>query len=181
MLRMSLPIVAVGSILLSTLLYKAGLILQKSSLKWLPLELVFIAIILFSYGSLIPAYSYFQRTTLDAFAVAEATSKYYLNGTIVCDHPTINYRLVSRWRISPNALLGNHYSPYYYNVSLPIEYASWFRKHDVTIWLHYGRDAEPVWRVVSREYPSLLLLKEISHGIMIYRINHTALDAILSS
>ncbi|MGD2200217.1 MAG: hypothetical protein PVJ38_01130 [Candidatus Bathyarchaeota archaeon] len=180
MLRMSLPIVASGSILLASLLYRALLRLPGSLQKKLPLEGIIVALMLVPYGSLIPAYGRFQTGTLVAFTVADEAIDHYRGGTIVCDNPTVNYRLVSKWGVRASSLLGNHYSPHYYGVTEPTEYARWFDDHNVTLWLHCGWDAEPVWRVMDAGLPRLLTLQETVHGVRIYRVNQTVLGAILS-
>ena len=51
--------------------------------------------------------------------------------------------------------------------------------HNVTLWLHSGSRSHPVWAVVSREYPDLLLFKEEVQGIRIYAVNQTRLERII--
>ncbi len=130
-------------------------------------------------NAILPAYGAFQGETLDLFDVADVASIYYVNGTIVCDHPTVNYRLVSRWGVNAEDLLSNHYAPQYYGVTDPAKFARWFVRHNVTLWLHSGTRSQPVWAVVSREYPHLLIFKEEVHGIRIYVVNQTRLERIL--
>ena len=179
MLRMSLPLAAVGSVLLAYLIYKVEFRVSRSHARWIPLTLVVVVLELICMNAILPAYGTFQSETLDIFDVADAASSHYVNGTIVCDHPTANYRLISRWGVSPEDLLSNHYSPHYYGVTDPARYARWFARHNVTLGLHCGSRSHPVWAVVSQEYPDLLLLKEEVHGILIYVVNQTRLERII--
>lgn len=179
MLRMSLPLAAVGSVFLAYFIYKVELRLSRKYARRIPLTLVVVLLELISMNALLPAYGAFQGETLNLFDVADAASSYYVNGTIVCDHPTANYRLISRWGVSPEDLLSNHYAPHYYGVTDPARYAEWFAKHNVTLWLHCGSRSRPVWAVVSREYPDLLQFKEEVNGIRIYVVNQTRLERII--
>ena len=115
-----------------------------------------------------------------AFTVADRAISHYEGGTIVCDHPTVNYRLCFRWGVEASDLLGNHYSPHYYGVKEPLEYAKWLAKHNVTLWLYASSRAYPVWAVASRKMPGLLVLKEEVYGMRIYEVDHAVLEKILS-
>ncbi len=179
MLRMSLPLAAVGSVLLAYLIYKVELRLSRKYARRIPLTLAVVLLELISMNAILPAYGAFQGETLDLFDVADAASSYYVNGTIVCDHPTANYRLISKWGINLENLLSNHYSPHYYGVTDAAKYARWFARHNVTLWLHCGSRSHPVWAVVSKGYPDLLLFKEEVHGIRIYAVNQTRLERII--
>jgi hypothetical protein len=179
MLRMSLPLAAVGSVLLAYLIYRVELRLSRKYARRIPFTLAVVVLELISMNVILPAYGAFQGETLDIFDVADAASSHYVKGTIVCDHPTANYRFVSRWGISPEDLLSNHYAPNYYGVTDPARYAKWFARRNVTLWLHCGNRSQPVWTVVSREYPDLLLIKEEVHGIRIYVVNQTCLGRII--
>ncbi len=92
----------------------------------------------------------------------------------------MNYRLVSRWKVEAEDLLGNHYSPYYYGVSDPVRYAEWFRGNNVTLWIYTGSRSYHVWAVVSRDIPDLLVLKEIIHGVRVYEVDDRALEEFLA-
>jgi hypothetical protein len=180
MLRMSTPIAAFGSILLMSLLYKTKLNLFGGRLRRLPVELALVMVAIASLGYLIPSYSLFQEDTRLAFGVADMAFNHYQGGTIVCDNPTMNYRLASRWKIEAEDLLGNHYSPYYYGVSDPVRYAEWFKGNNVTLWIYTGSRSYHVWGVVSREIPDLLVLKEIINEVRVYEVDHTALEEFLA-
>jgi hypothetical protein len=133
-----------------------------------------------SFGSLIPQYSRFQENTHVAFTAADTAFSHYEGGTIVCDHPTMNYRFVTKWRVEAGNLLGNHYAPHYYGVTDPVRYAEWFRKNNITLWLYTGSRSYPVWVMASREMPDLLILSEIISGVRVYEVNHSILDDLLS-
>jgi len=180
MLRMSLPLAALGSVLLAYSIYRLELRLAQKLNMLVPLTLIVVALELTSMSALLPAYGNFQAETLDLFDVADAAFSHYINGTIVSDHPTANYRLVSRWGVKPGDLRGNHYSPHYYGVSNPVRYAEWLARGNVTVWLHCGSRSHPVWAMVSREYPDLLAFREEVHGYRIYVVNQTRLESIIS-
>ncbi len=179
MLRMSLPRAAVGSVLLAYFIYIVELRLFRRYARRIPLTLAAVVLELISMNAILPAYGNFQSETLDIFDVADTASSHYVNGTIVCDHPTANYRLVSKWGVRPEDLLSNHYAPHYYGVTDPARYARWFARHNVTLWLHCGSRSYPVSTEVSREYPDLLLFKEEVHGIRIYVVNQARLERII--
>ena len=179
MLRESIPIAALGSVLLCYIVFRAKDRLFRGSLLTLPLEAILIAVALLPYGYLIPAYQQFQVDSLEAFTVADRAFGYYNGGTIVCDHPTMNYRLCTKWRVRASDLLGNHYSPHYYGVTDPLEYANWFERNDVTIWIHEGKRADAVWEVASSEMPGLLVLREEVHDAKIYEVDRAILDGFI--
>jgi hypothetical protein len=180
MLRMSIPIAGFGSILLMYALYRARLRLIGGRLRRLPIELLLISLSIASFGQLIPVYSRFQEDTSLAFTAADRAFSHYDGGTIVCDHPTMNYRLVSRWGVAATDLLGNHYSPHYYGVTDPVRYAEWFLRNNVTLWLYTGSRSYPVWAVTSKGVPDLLVLKEIIHDVQVYEVDQTVLEAFFT-
>jgi hypothetical protein len=179
MLRMSVPIAAFGSILLMYAIYRARLNLLGGRLRRLPIEATLIMIAVASFGFCIPAYSRFQEDTRLSFTAADRAFSHYERGTIVCDDPTMNYRLVSRWGVEASDLLGNHYSPHYYGVTDPVRYAEWFLRNNVTLWLYTGSRSNDVWAVTSSEIPDLLILKEIIHGVRVYKVDRSALGEFL--
>ncbi|UCH57744.1 MAG: hypothetical protein JSV18_02200 [Candidatus Bathyarchaeota archaeon] len=181
MLRMSIPIAAFGSIPLALILYRLKMKLPTTWLRRLPLELTLLILAVNSFCYLVPSYSRFQEGTIIAFEVADAAYKHYAGGTLVCDNPTMNYRFVTRWRLKATSLLGNHYSPHYYGVSSPIRYAEWFKRNNITLWLHTGSRSHPVWAVTSRDLPGLLMLKEEAHGVRVYEVDQELLDELLMS
>jgi len=180
MLRMSIPLAAFGYIILIYLLFRTKLPLVAVRLKRLHIEKLLVFATLLSYAYFIPAYGRFQVYPQMAFEAADRAMEYYHGGTVVCDYPTMNYRFVSRWHIKAKALLGNHYSPAYYDITDPVEYARWFKDHNITLWISVDQQAYPVWSVVSREFPNLLIYKDEIYGITFYVVNQTALDRILT-
>ena len=180
MLRMSIPIAAFGSILLMYVTFKARLNLFGGRLRRIPIELMLIMISVASLGYLVPSYSRFQEDTILAFTAADRAFGHYEGGTIVCDHPTMNYRFVSKWKVRATNLLGNHYSPHYYGVTDPTRYAEWYRSNNVTLWIYTGSRSDPVWAVTSREIPNLLVLRGEFRGIRVYEVDRGVLEEFLA-
>jgi len=179
MLRMSIPVAALGSIILIYLLFRTRLPKIQVDLRRLHIEKILILAALISYSYFIPAYGRFQVYPEIAFEAADDAMKYYGGGTIVCDYPTMNYRFASKWHVKATDLLGNHYSPAYYGIDDPIEFARWFEKNNITLWIYVPR-AQPVWAVVSKNFPHLLTYMNATHGIRFYVVNQTALERILA-
>jgi hypothetical protein len=180
MLRMSIPIAAFGSLLLIHTLFKAQRRLFGCLPSKLHLEKILIIITVASFSYFIPAYGQFQMDTQLAFTVANTAINYYEGGTIVCDHPTMNYWFAYRWHVRASRLLSNHYSPHYYDVTNPLEFARWFENNNITLWIYADSRAHPVWEVVNDEFPDLLVIKEEIHGIKVYRVDRTVLERVLS-
>jgi len=180
MLRMSLPIAASGAVLLFALVYRTRIRRLNGALRNVDLGLILTTLLVIPGMGLIPSYTRFQEETNRAFSAADDAYSHYEGGTIVCDHPTMNYRLVTRWGVGATELLGNHYSPHYYGISNPQRYAEWLAKHNVTLWLYSGNRAYPVWAVVSKETPGLLVYLGESHGTKIYEVNRTLIEELLT-
>ena len=179
MLRMSIPIAASGSILLCAVAFRVRNSLG-GRLHRLPIEPVLFIVTLLSLSSIIPAYARFQQAPEAYFEVADEAIIYYEGGTVVCDHPTINYRLVETWGVRACDLLGNHYAPHYYGMTDPYDWARWFERNNVTLWLYASGRAYPVWTVTSRELPGLLVLRGEVHGVRIYAVDRDVLEEALS-
>jgi hypothetical protein len=177
MLRMVNPVVALG---LPVLVHFSHTSLEKPlpEARVRP-EHVVAALFLVSYLLFLPAYGGYQTYTEEAFISADVVYGFYGGGTIVCDYPTINYRLVHTWGVEPRALLGNHYSPHYYGIDEPFAYAEWLSENDVTIWLNTDYRGEPVLEMVQTYYPGLFEpLYEVSYT-MIFRVDQATLESIL--
>jgi hypothetical protein len=181
MLRASMPIAALGSVLLYGLIFRAKTRLLRGNPRRLPVEAVLILATVLSFRYVVPAYDQFQADTLVAFAVADEAINFYEGGTIVCDNPTMNYRFVSKWCVGASDLLGNHYSPNYYGVTDPLEYARWFEKNNITLWIYAGIRAYQVWTVTNRNIPDLLVLKGEVYGVRIFAVDRAVLDWVLTS
>jgi hypothetical protein len=178
MLRMSIPIAASGSILLCALAFRVRNSLGGRFHR-LPLEPALVIAALLSISSVIPAYARFQEAPEFFFAAADGAIEYYEGGTIVCDHPTMNYRLVKAWGVRAGDLLGNHYAPHYYGMTDPLEWAKWFQRNNVTLWIYATGRAYPVWAVTSKELPGLLVLREEARGVRIYTVDMEVLEEVL--
>ena len=180
MLRGSMPIAAFGLIVICYTLFLVRLRLPEGRM----VMIVSVALMTFasvvSLGYVVPAYGRFHCTPKQVFEVADNTAGHYMGGTIVCDYPMLNYRLVSKWGVKASSLLGNHYAPHYYGATDPVKFARWFEKNNVTLWLYAGDRADPVWRVVQNNFPELLVLMEEAHGIRVYRVDRSILQSILN-
>ena len=177
MLRMMNPVAALG---LPMLVHFSHTSLEKPlpELRVKP-EHAVAALFLLSYLFFLPTYGGYQAYTEEAFLSADIVYGFYGGGTIVCDYPSINYRLVHMWAVEPKALLGNHYSPHYYDIDEPLEYALWLSENDVTIWLKTDIRGEPVWEMVQTHYPGLFEpLDEVSYT-KIFRVDQAMLESIL--
>lgn len=177
MLRMVNPVAALG---LPVVVHFTRTKLEKPlpELRARPVYIM-ATFFLVSYLWLLPAYSGFQAYTEEAFISADIVHGFYGGGTIVCDYPTINYRLVHVWGIEQGVLLGNHYSPHYYGVDDPLAYVEWLKENDVTIWLKTDFRGEPVLEAVQTHYPCLFeLLDEVSYT-KIFLVDRERLEFIL--
>jgi len=177
MLRMVNPLAALG---LPVLVHFSRTSLEKPlpEARVRP-EHVVAALFLLSYLWFLPAYGGYQAYVEEAFISADIVHGFYGGGTIVCDYPTINYRLVHTWGVEPGALLGNHYSPHYYGIDEPLAYALWLWENDVTLWLKTDYRGEPVLEVVQTYYPGLFEpLNEVSYT-QIFRVDQAKLESIV--
>jgi len=178
MLRMVNPVAALG---LPVAVHFSSTSLEKP-LPELKVKLVHIvaAFSLLSYIWVLPVYGGFQDYTEEAFVSADVVHGLYGGGTIVCDYPTINYRLVHVWGVEPGALLGNHYSPHYYGLDEPLVYAEWLEDNDVTLWLKTDFRGEPVLDAVQAYYPDLLERLYGEGYTVVYNVDRDMLESILA-
>ena len=177
MLRMVNPLAALG---LPVMVHFSHTLLEKPlfELRVRP-EHIVATLFLLSYLWFLPMYNGYKAYAEEAFISADIVNGFYDGGTIVCDYPAINYRLVHRWGVEPRALLGNHYSPHYYGMDEPLAYAEWLRQNDVTIWLKTDFRGEPVLEAVQKHYPGLFEpLEEVSYT-QIYIVDQAKLESIL--
>jgi len=157
---------------------RASLEKPLPELKVKPVQIV-AALFFVSYLLFLPAYGGFQAYTEEAFTSADVVHGLYGGGTIVCDYPTINYRLVYVWCVEPGDLLGNHYSPHYYGVDDPLAYAEWLKENDVALWLKTGFRGEPVLDVVEANYPGMFERLYGESYTVVYRVDRDRLESIL--
>lgn len=179
MLRMLNPIFSLFLLMIPILSRTDVIRSLEGWLVGLNIPYIVLLLILLSYAFFIPYYSRFQVVTSSAFRSADLALIYYDGGTIVCDYPTINYRLVNKGGVTVDELLGNHYAPNYYGISDPIEYARWFDENDISLWLYYDSRAIPVWSVVKENYPHLLIHIVDLPSARLYAVNDTLLDDIM--
>ena len=125
-----------------------------------------------------PHYMGLQGTVEAEFQVADQAARHYRGGTVVCDIPSMVYRLVTRWEVEPGSLLSNLYGPHYYGVLEPQAYLEWLDQNNVTLWMYYGERGDPVWAVLGG-YPGLLkpLFGEPRRGT--YQVDPSLLDSLL--
>jgi len=174
MLRMAVPITGIGLPLLLN-----SIEATKFNLRSFHIEKALMLAFISSSFILLPTYAAFQAETVAAFSSSDVTAGYYQGGVLVCDYPTMNYRFVCRWGIDATRLLGNHYSPSYYGISDPYDYAVWLGLNNVTLWTYTGSRSQPVWKALSQSYPKLLVFRDESYGTLIYAVNQSELERII--
>ncbi|MCW4048695.1 MAG: hypothetical protein NWE89_03055 [Candidatus Bathyarchaeota archaeon] len=178
MLRMVNPIAALGfPLFVHFLNVYASKHLGEPVSMWV--QQILLTILVLSFLYFIPAYSEYQGYTSSSFISADLVESYYIDGTIVCDYPTMNYWLVSNEGINPKNLLGNHYSPHYYGKAEPMDYARWLHENNVTLWVYYNERSQSVWDVLDSSYPGLLVHLDEASYARIYSVNQTMLQSIL--
>jgi hypothetical protein len=174
MFRMANPLAATGLPLLINLTERAFKAAYVTAAR-VGILLIFLA----GYPFLVPAYGAMQVDTVGAFEAADIAWGYYRGGTVVCDFPTMNYRLVDRWGLQPWNLLGNHYAPDYYGVEEPIEYARWLAAKNVTIWIYSYDGGEKVQQVLNLNYPGLLIYLGENPYAKVFGLNLAELHEIV--
>jgi hypothetical protein len=179
MLRMVNPIIALSIPLILNMIYT---ILDNSFIVIKNYVFYLLLIILIgSFGFFLPHYSPFQQKAAEAYFAADKMYEYYDEGTIVSDYPTINYKLIQKHNINPINIIGNHYSPNYYGIHDPFEYALWLDNHEVTLWTYWDERAKPVWDIISKHYPGLFVIKERLPAANIYKVDQAILRGILEN
>jgi hypothetical protein len=178
MLRMATPIAALGYPLLVHASNMAFTLARRESFSLRP-EHLLLAASLLSFAYFVPAYQGFQVHTVDAFTSADVVAGEYMGGVIVCDHPTINYRLVETGAVDAGCLLGNHYSPDYYGIGEPRAYLEWLSDNGVTLWLRYDYRSDAVWAVVESSYPQVFKLVAVTPCARVYSVDQRAVAALL--
>jgi hypothetical protein len=178
MLRMASPVAALGYPLLVHASDAALDLARRGDIALRP-EHLLLAASLLSFAYFIPAYQGFQVHALDAFASADAAAAEYRGGVIVCDHPTMNYRLVESGVVDEGGLLGNHYAPNYYGVGEPRAYLEWLQDNNVTLWIKYDYRSDAVWGVVQASCPQVLELVAETPCAQVYAVDRAEVDAAL--
>ncbi len=148
MIRFLIPVVALGLPLLFDLLSRQGTTKK--------LGYVLLCVLLLGYPMVVPHYSGLQAMVLREFDIADQVGEIYVNGTVICDHPSMIYRLVQEWGVEPCNLLSNHYGPHYYGITEPSAYLAWLDREQVSIWMYIGDRGEPVYRMLMEHFEGVL-------------------------
>ena len=154
MLRFLVPIIALG---LSPLFHCVSRF-ELNSRKPIISKLMRLGIlsILFTGFNLVPEYQMMQGAVQNEFNTADRVADVYQGGGIVCDIPSMVYRLSTKSGVKPEYITSNLYSPYYYGISDPEPYFEWLRKGNVSIWCYYGERGDPIWSILGL-YPELFI------------------------
>ena len=149
----------------------------KPRLRAYHLDKVSLIIFIVLLALAIPAYQGYQHYTTYSFQAADEAMKYYRGGRIVCDLPTIIYRIADRWRVPVTDLLSNHYNPFYYGDRTVEALVGWFKANNITLWIYTGwRYTPEVLSLLEEEKPFLLTPREHIYSLWIFEVNSTALS-----
>jgi len=178
MLRFLIPAVALGLPILFHQLSKLNPNPETDSrIRWVQIGLV--VVLLAGYPLFLSQYSGLQGAVVKEFDIADRVGSEYSGGTIVCDIPSMLYRLVSEWDVEPTMLLSNHYGPQYYGIDEPVAYLEWFDDKDVSIWMYYGDRGDPVWGVLMDNYSGVLVNLFGDPGYGCYLVDRRLVDSLL--
>ena len=178
MLRVSVPILALGSLSLLYVYYRIVSSNPDSWLVRLRLDVVMVLLMLAANVVAFPSYSSYMDETVDVLEVANECFSLYSEGTIVCDHPTLNYAIINWWGVQPWRLLSNQYSPNYYDEHDIVDYVNWFQERNVTLWIYSCDRAYPVWADIQKQTPELLVKVGECSKCKFYHVNQTFLKHI---
>jgi Dolichyl-phosphate-mannose-protein mannosyltransferase len=178
MIRFIIPIVALGLPLffhhVSRMRHFTGRTHLATSLQGGVL-LLFLSL----FSLLLPQYMALQSTVINEFNVADKAGEQYSSGDIVCDVPSMLYRLTVEWDIPAKAILSNHYGPQYYGIDEPGEYLEWLSREDVRLWMYYGERGDSVWRVVDNNYPGVFVNLFGEPRMGCYLVDQGLIDSLL--
>lgn len=172
MLRLIIPSVAFGLPLLFHLATRLEHRISSNRISNL-VRLLLLSGILSGY-LLTTYYSAMQTHVQYEHSIADRVGQEYHDGGVICDIPSMVYRLSTRWGIEPEDIASNLYSPGYYGDNDPEAYLEWLVKMDVSIWMYYGERGDKAWKAFDR-YPGLL---ENQFGVPqggVYVVNQTVL------
>jgi hypothetical protein len=146
MLRFLVPVVALGLPVLFHLVRRlgGGWCLLVGTLGIFFLASVFV----------VPLYAGLQGTVVYEFSVADRVGEVYDGGVVVCDLPSVVYRLVGVWGVESDCLLSNLYGPHYYGIEEPEMFLRWLQEENIRIWCYFGDRGDPVWEAVGG-YPGV--------------------------
>jgi len=178
MLRFLIPIVALG---LPPLIHLISMTLRRRGLRPLVrlMQVGLFALFLLGYPVLMPSYASLQGVVENEFYYADRVGEIYQNGSIVCDVPSMVYRLVDHWEVEPSSIISNLYSPHYYGIEDPDAYLEWLNARDIRVWIYFGGRGDPVWAVLEKNYPGVLVTYYGIPGRGVYLVNHGLLDSLL--
>ena len=178
MIRFIIPVVALGLPLFFHIISRFKLFTGKVMLGAI-LQGGVLLLFLSGFLIIIPQYSGLQASVLNEFNVADRAGAYYQGGTVVCDLPSMLYRLSVEWGVPPESLLSNHYGPQYYGITEPEAYLEWLQLEDIRLWMYIGERGDPVWAVMKEHYPGVLvnLFGEPREGC--YMVDRSLFDALL--
>ena len=180
MLRMINPIVA----LLSPLMFHGieSFLIKSNYMGFdLTVKTLIVMGLIFSYPFFVPFYSQLQQRTIEDFTVSDVVLSHYKTGTIICDYPKMNYYLNNTGGLDVSSIQSNHYSPYYYSESEPMEYIQWLKKENVTIWIYKDYRADPVWHVLHSNFPEVIELKYQTDYCRVYLVDQIVVNKILNA
>lgn len=178
MLRMATPIAALGY---PILVHASNMVFVKKMYEHVRIrpEHILLAASILSFLYIVPVYQEFQVYATDAFLSGDIVAAEYSGGVIVCDHPTINYRLVNTGAVDVSNLLGNHYSPAFYGINEPSEFLAWMRDRQVSIWLRYDYRSDQVWAVMEANYPGVLVWVTDTPCARVYSVDQALVSELL--
>ena len=170
MLRFLVPVVALGLPVLFHLL-------RRVRFGWC-LLVGTLGIFFFSSLFVVPLYAGLQGTVVGEFVVADRVGEVYDGDVVVCDLPSVVYRLVVVWGVESDCLLSNLYGPHYYGIEEPVEYLRWLRDEDVRVWCYLGDRGDPVWEAVGG-YPGVFVPVWGEPRAGVYLVDQSVIGQIL--
>jgi hypothetical protein len=177
MMRFLVPVVALGLPLLFHMVSRLRLFMGAERFV-VYLQIGFLFIMFAGYPVLLPMYSALQEEVHEDFIAADKTGAEYNGGVIVCDIPSMVYRLVQEWDVAPTDVLSNHYGPHYYGIDDPEAYLEWLQTEDIRLWMYYGSRGDPVWKALEA-YPGVFVNLFGEPGEGCYRVDSVVLDSVL--
>ena len=138
-----------------------------------------LSLLLLGFPLIVPQYVGLQETVINEFNIADKAGEYYQGGVVVCDMPSMIYRMVVEWDIPPSSLLSNHYGPQYYGINDPAAYLDWIQQEDIRLWMYIGSRGDPVWAVLNSNYPGVLVNLFGEPGAGCYLVDRVLVDSLL--
>jgi len=177
MMRFFIPIAAIGMPLFFHVVSRlegVNIILGASKVVR-----VGILVLILTGFLVLPEYIALQGTVQEEYEIADAIFDQYAGGKIVCDLPSIVYRLSNNHGVEPEDILSNHYSPHYYGLNESRMYLKWLSTQDVRVWTYYGDRGTPVWLAIKENYPTVFKNLIGEPGMGVYTVDRSFLDSLL--